>query len=70
MGILTHIDVVPAGEGWTHDAFGGEIVDGRIYGRGAMDDKGPAIAALYALKALSDNMIHLKKKGAPHLRLR
>jgi len=62
LAILTHIDIVPAGEGWTKPPFGGEIENGRIYGRGTMDNKGPAIAALYALKAISDNMIELNKK--------
>jgi succinyl-diaminopimelate desuccinylase len=62
LAILTHIDVVPAGEGWTKEAFGGEIDNGRVYGRGAIDNKGPAIAALYALKALSDNSVTLHKK--------
>lgn len=54
--VLAHLDVVPAGSGWTHDPFGGEIDEenGRIWGRGAMDDKGPAIITLYALKALKD----------------
>lgn len=52
MGILCHLDVVPAGEGWTKDPFGGEIADGKIYGRGVMDDKGAAIASLYAMKAV------------------
>lgn len=62
LAILTHVDVVPAGEGWTKPPFGGEIENGRVYGRGTMDDKGPAIAALYALKAISDNFINLNKK--------
>jgi len=62
LGILTHIDVVPKGEGWTVPAFEGVEKDGRIYGRGAIDNKGPAIAALYALKALSDNCAQLNKK--------
>ena len=52
--VLAHLDVVPAGSGWTRDPFGGEIEDGRIWGRGAMDDKGPAFCALYAMKALKD----------------
>ena len=54
--VLAHLDVVPAGSGWTHEPFGGEVdrVNGKIWGRGAMDDKGPAIIALYALKALKD----------------
>ena len=61
-GILTHLDIVPAGEGWTKDPFGGEVEDGKIYGRGAIDDKGPAIAALYAIKALNDNCVPVHKK--------
>ena len=62
LAILTHLDVVPAGEGWTVDPFGGQIIDGKIYGRGAVDDKGPAIAALYALAMLNDHNIALNKK--------
>jgi succinyl-diaminopimelate desuccinylase len=62
LGILAHIDVVPRGEGWTMPAFEGIEKDGKIYGRGAIDNKGPAVAALYALKALSDNCIQLNKK--------
>ncbi|MBQ2710044.1 MAG: dipeptidase PepV [Clostridia bacterium] len=60
MGILCHLDVVPAGDGWTHDPFGCEIVDGKIYGRGVVDDKGPALAALYAMRAVRDAGIPLK----------
>ena len=54
--VLAHLDVVPAGSGWTHDPFGGEVdrSNGKIWGRGAMDDKGPALIALYAMKALKD----------------
>lgn len=52
--VLAHLDVVPAGGGWTKVPFGGTVENGRIYGRGTMDDKGPAIACLYALKALKD----------------
>ena len=54
IGILSHLDVVPAGDGWTQDPFGGEIVDGKIYGRGTTDDKGPTIAVLYAMKTLKE----------------
>ena len=54
IGILSHLDVVPAGDGWTQDPFGDEIVDGKIYGRGTTDDKGPTIAVLYAMKALKE----------------
>ena len=52
--ILAHLDVVPAGSGWNKDPFGGEISEGKIWGRGAVDDKGPAVCCLYALKALMD----------------
>lgn len=62
LGILTHIDVVPEGDGWTMPAFEGIEKDGKIYGRGAIDNKGPAISALYALRAISDNCIQLDKK--------
>ena len=54
LAVLCHLDVVPAGEGWTHDPFGGEIADGKLYGRGTTDDKGPAVICLYCLKALKD----------------
>ncbi|HHU63250.1 MAG TPA: dipeptidase PepV [Clostridiales bacterium] len=54
LGILTHVDVVPAGSGWTYPPFEGQVHDNRIYGRGAVDDKGPGIAALYALLALKE----------------
>ena len=62
VGILTHVDVVPEGDGWTYPPFGGEIHDGKIYGRGAYDDKGACIAALYALKAIKDLELTLRKK--------
>jgi len=62
VGVLVHLDVVPEGDNWTYPPFGGEIHDNKIYGRGAIDDKGPAIAALYAMKALKDSNIKLNKK--------
>ena len=61
--VLAHLDVVPAGSGWKYPPFGAvindDISDGgvegmKIWGRGAMDDKTPAIVCLYALKALKD----------------
>ena len=52
LGILGHMDVVPEGEGWSHAPYGAEIEDGRMYGRGTSDDKGPMVSALYALKAV------------------
>ncbi|MCL1964780.1 MAG: dipeptidase PepV [Firmicutes bacterium] len=62
MGILVHLDVVPAGDGWASDPFGGEIRDGKVYGRGTSDDKGPAVAALFAMKAVLDAGFTPKKK--------
>ncbi|MBR0373348.1 MAG: dipeptidase PepV [Mogibacterium sp.] len=53
-GIAAHLDVVPEGTGWTHGPFDAEIEDGRMYGRGTADDKGPLVAALYAVKAIKD----------------
>ncbi|HEX2938655.1 MAG TPA: dipeptidase PepV [Ruminiclostridium sp.] len=62
VGILAHCDVVPAGTGWTKKPYSGEVCGNRIYGRGTMDDKGPAIAAIYCLKALKDLGIKPKKR--------
>ncbi|HKJ86334.1 MAG TPA: Sapep family Mn(2+)-dependent dipeptidase [Spirochaetia bacterium] len=56
IGVLVHLDVVPAGDGWKHEPFGAEFEDGCVYGRGASDNKGPAIAALYCLKAFADRV--------------
>lgn len=47
-----HFDVVPAGEGWTVDPFGGEVRDGKIYGRGVADMKAGIAAAAYAAEAI------------------
>jgi succinyl-diaminopimelate desuccinylase len=47
-----HFDVVPAGEGWTVDPFGGEVRDGKIWGRGTGDMKAGLAAAVYAVEAL------------------
>ena len=62
LAILVHIDVVPEGDDWTMPAFEGIEKDGRIYGRGAIDNKGPAISAMYAMRALNDNCVLLNKK--------
>ncbi|EIM05805.1 Xaa-His dipeptidase [Planococcus antarcticus DSM 14505] len=62
LGILGHVDVVPVGQGWTKEPFGGEIQDGRLYGRGAIDDKGPTIAAWTALNMLKDADVEFTKR--------
>jgi len=62
LGILCHLDVVPAGNDWDYDPFTGVIDEGKIYGRGTLDNKGPAIASLYAMKAILDLDISLNKR--------
>lgn len=61
LGILCHLDVVPAvPSNWKSDPFTAVLRDGRIYGRGAIDDKGPAVAVLYALRAIREAGIPLR----------
>ncbi|HOE58131.1 MAG TPA: M20/M25/M40 family metallo-hydrolase, partial [Bacillota bacterium] len=62
VGILSHVDVVPEGSGWSYDPYGGEIADGKIFGRGTIDDKGPAIAVIYALKAVMDSGVKFNRR--------
>ncbi len=52
---LGHLDVVPEGEGWDVDPYGGVIKDGYLWGRGAVDNKGPTVATMFALKAVKDS---------------
>lgn len=62
LGILSHLDVVPATrEGWTHEPFACTVDNGYIYGRGAIDDKGPSVAVLWAVKALQELNVPLTK---------
>ena len=62
IGILVHCDVVPSGSGWKTNPF--ELVEegGKLYGRGTIDDKGPALATLFALKRIKDKGIAGKRK--------
>lgn len=60
--VLCHLDVVPEGDGWTVPPYEGLVKDGRIYGRGTMDDKGPAMAALYGLLVLKESGLPLKRR--------
>ena len=64
VGILVHLDVVDIGDAghWTVAPFDLTVKDGRVYGRGVLDDKGPAMAALYAMKAVKDCGRPLRKK--------
>lgn len=61
LGIIGHLDVVPEGEGWTFPPFSATIHDNKIFGRGAIDDKGPVISSLYAMKAVMENC-HVQKR--------
>lgn len=61
-GILGHVDVVPAGNGWTSDPFEPIIKNGNIYARGVQDDKGPTMAAFYALKILENEGYHFNQR--------
>lgn len=54
VGIVGHLDVVPEGEGWTYPPFELTINEGKVYGRGTIDDKGPMMAALYAMKTVME----------------
>lgn len=62
MGILVHLDVVPPGSGWSHDLYGCEIAEGKLFGRGVVDDKGPAVAVMYAMKDILDSALVLDKR--------
>jgi len=62
LGILGHLDVVPAGGKWHKPPFSAYENEGKIYARGAMDDKGPTIAAYIAMKMVKDKGIKLNKK--------
>lgn len=62
IGILTHVDVVPEGIGWKHSAFNPVVEDGKIYARGVIDDKGPVVMILYALKILKELNTNFNKR--------
>lgn len=61
LGILTHLDVVPEGTGWNSDPYVLKRSDGRLTGRETCDDKGAAVASLFAMKAVKELAIPLKR---------
>lgn len=61
IGILCHVDVVPAPGEWTTPPFEPEVRDGRLYARGSIDDKGPTLAAFYGLKMVRELGLELRK---------
>ena len=62
VAVMAHLDVVPEGTGWTYPPYGAEIHDGAMYGRGTADDKGAAVSALYALYALKESGVRMKRR--------
>ena len=62
LGILGHVDVVPCSGDWVCDPFKPEIIDGKLYGRGVLDDKGALLACLHAVKILKEMGVPLSKK--------
>ncbi|WP_099975092.1 dipeptidase PepV [Lactobacillus terrae] len=62
IGILSHVDVVPEGPGWDTNPFEPTIKDGKLYARGASDDKGPGLAAYYGLKIIKELKLPVSKK--------
>lgn len=60
--VLGHLDIVPAGEGWTYPPFDLTIANEKIYGRGVLDNKGPIITALYGLKIIKDLNLKISKR--------
>lgn len=62
IGILAHLDVVPAGDGWESDPFTLTFKDDCVYGRGVSDDKGAVVASMYALKYLKEINYPFKKR--------
>lgn len=62
IGIIGHVDIVPVGDGWKYDPFTAQVHDDTLYGRGVTDDKGPTLAALYAMKIVKDMGVPLTKR--------
>ena len=61
IAVLGHLDVVPAGDGWQVPPFAAVREGDRLYGRGTSDDKGPTLAALYAMRAIKEAGVPLKR---------
>lgn len=62
IGIIGHVDIVPVGDGWKYDPFTAQVHDDTLYGRGVTDDKGPTLAALYAMKIVKDMGVPITKR--------
>ena len=63
IAVATHLDVVAGGDGWTVcEPFDPVVKDGKMFGRGTMDNKGPGVISLFALKALMDEGFEPKRR--------
>lgn len=62
LGIVCHLDVVPAGDGWNSDAFTPTYKDGKLFARGIVDDKGPALISYFAMKDILDNNLPINSR--------
>ena len=62
IGILCHLDVVPAGKDWDYEPFSLTEADGKYYGRGIIDDKGPAVLAVFAMKDILESGRKIDKR--------
>ncbi|MCF0114789.1 MAG: Sapep family Mn(2+)-dependent dipeptidase, partial [Erysipelotrichaceae bacterium] len=62
IGVVGHLDVVPAGEGWNTDPFKATIIGDKIYGRGVSDDKGAVVCSMIAMKIIKDLGIEMNKR--------
>ena len=63
LGLMSHSDVQPVQVSeWNHDPWSGEVSEGKIWGRGAIDDKGPIVAIMYGMRAILDSKLPIKKK--------
>lgn len=62
VGIVGHLDVVAAGDGWSFPPFDLSEAEGYLYGRGVLDNKGPSMACLYGMKLLKDLGVQPQKK--------
>ena len=62
VAVLGHLDVVPEADGWNVPPYEGIVTDNKMFGRGTIDDKGPVVASLYALKAIQDLGLPLKRR--------
>ena len=65
VALNAHGDVVPPGEGWTHDPYAGEVIDGKLYGRAAAVSKSDFASFTFAVRALES--LHTKLQGSVEL---